>query len=140
MEIEKKLNISLIGLIGSTFLIISEFFPWFSDENLIELFILFTTVQIENSFLFLFPLISGSICLIASILIIYKIAFRIRSVILSFVGLGFQFIFFLDYFSQVIAFLPETGPGLYIGVIGFFLIIGNLIYLLTITEKNGGFS
>ncbi|MHA2394352.1 MAG: hypothetical protein ACXAEX_20635, partial [Promethearchaeota archaeon] len=107
MEIEKKLTVSLIGLIGSIFLTISEFFPWFSPENLIELFILFTSVQIENSFLFLFPLISGIICLIANLLIIYKIDFRIKSVILSFVGLGFQFIFFIDYISQVITFLPD---------------------------------
>lgn len=138
MEIEKKLNISLIGLIGSSFLIISEFFPWFSDENLIELFILITIVQIENSFLFLFPLISGSICLTASILVIYKFDFRIKSVILSFVGLGFQFIFFIDYLSQEILFLSEAGPGFYIGVIGFLLMISNLIYLLTNTEKKGG--
>ncbi|MFX1323394.1 MAG: hypothetical protein ACFE8N_00445 [Promethearchaeota archaeon] len=138
MEIEKKLNISLIGLIGSTLLIISEFFPWFSDENLIELFILITIVQIENSFLFLFPLISGSICLTASILVIYKFDFRIKSVILSFVGLGFQFIFFIDYLSQEILFLSEARPGFYIGVIGFLLIISNVIYLLTNTEKKGG--
>jgi hypothetical protein len=76
--------------------------------------------------------------LIANLLIIYKIDFRIKSVILSFVGLGFQFIFFIDYISQVITFLPDTGPGLYLGIIGFLLIIVNVIYLLTTVEKLEG--
>ena len=138
MELKKRFNILLFGLIGPILLILSEFYPWFSNYNLIELFILFTSVQIENSFLFLFPLISGVLCLIAIFLSIYKTEFRIRAVILSFVGLGFQLIFFIDYISQVIEFLPDADLGFYLGVIGFLLIIVNLIYLLSKTEKISG--
>jgi len=138
MEPKKRFNILFLGLVGPILLIISEFYPWFSSNNLIELFILFTSVQIKNSFLFLFPLISGVLCLISIFLIIYKTEFRIRAVILSFVGLGFQLIFFIDYISQVIEFLPDADLGFYLGVIGFFFIIVNIIYLLSKTEKFSG--
>ena len=36
MEFKRFLNIQLLILIGPILLILSEFFPWFSDENLIE--------------------------------------------------------------------------------------------------------
>ncbi|MHA2282373.1 MAG: hypothetical protein ACXAC5_16135 [Promethearchaeota archaeon] len=139
MQLKKK-NVSflLLGVIGPILLIISEFFPWFSDDNLIELFMTLTSVQIENSFLFLFPLISGLVCLIASILVVYKFEYRIKTVILSFVGLGFQLIFFIDYISQVIEFLPDAGLGLYLGFIGFLLIVIYIIYILTKTEEDLG--
>ncbi|KKK43460.1 hypothetical protein LCGC14_0404780 [marine sediment metagenome] len=138
MELKKRFNILLLGLIGPILLIISEFFPWFSSNNLIELFILFTSIQIENSFLFLFPLISGVLCLIAIFLIIYKIEFRMKAAILSFVGLGFQLIFFIDYISQIIEFHPDADFGFYLGVLGFLLIIVNLIYSLSKVEKSRG--
>ncbi|MHA2185430.1 MAG: hypothetical protein ACXAAI_10560, partial [Promethearchaeota archaeon] len=112
MEFKRFLNIQLLILIGPILLILSEFFPWFSDENLIELYVIFTLGQIGDSFLFLFPIISGIICLIASGLIIYKIELRIKFVILSFLGLGFQLLFFIFYISEVIAFFPEAGAGL----------------------------
>ncbi|MHA1885312.1 MAG: hypothetical protein ACXADU_07445 [Promethearchaeota archaeon] len=138
MEFKRFLNIQLLILIGPILLILSEFFPWFSDENLIELYVIFTLGQIGDSFLFLFPIISGIICLIASGLIIYKIELRIKFVILSFLGLGFQLLFFIFYISEVIAFFPEAGAGLYLGVFGFLLIIINLIYVLTVADKESG--
>ncbi|MBA7646453.1 hypothetical protein ES703_54217 [subsurface metagenome] len=95
MELKKIYFVLTLGLSGPILLILSEFFSWFSDYNLIELYVLYTDLQIENSFLFLFPLISGIVCLIANVLVIYKVEFRIKSIILSFVGLGFQLLFFM---------------------------------------------
>ncbi|MFW9988535.1 MAG: hypothetical protein ACFFC3_07755, partial [Candidatus Odinarchaeota archaeon] len=100
MELKKYINSYILGIIGSTIIILSEFFPWFSEYTLIEIYIITTSVNIEDSFLFLFPLMSGIICLIASSLVIYKIELKIKSVIVFFLGLGFLIIFFIDYISQ----------------------------------------
>jgi len=136
MKLKTHLNAASMGLIGSIILIISEFFSWFSSYNLIELYIITSSVAIEDSFLFLFPLISGSICLIANALIFYKFDLRIKSVILSLVGLGFLLIFLLDYISQEISYLANAGIGLYLGITGFLLNIFNLIIILITKDKN----
>ncbi|MFX1573468.1 MAG: hypothetical protein ACFFB0_12015 [Promethearchaeota archaeon] len=135
MEFKNKLNKNLFGLIGSILLILSEFFSWLSEYNLIEIYIITTSVEITDSFLYLFPLTSGIICLAASILIMYKIEFKIKSVILSTVGLGFLIIFFLDYFTQEFKYIPNAGIGFYLGVIGFLLIIFNILNMLITFEK-----
>jgi len=135
MELKKFLNFSLIGVIGSILLILSEFFSWFSEHNLIELYVITTDVAIEDSFLFLFPLISGIICLVASCLVIYKFKLKIKSVIISFVGLGFLIIFFIDYISQEINFLLNAGVGVYLGIAGFLLNLISLINLLITIER-----
>jgi hypothetical protein len=137
MHLKKKfVSLLLLGLIGPILLIISEFFPWFSNYNLIELYVITTFADIENSFLFLFPLISGIVCLIASMLVVYDVEFRIKTVILSLVGLGFQLIFFIDYISQELGFLSNAGIGIYLGVFGFLLIIINIINVLSKSEKD----
>ncbi len=135
-----KINVSflLLGLIGPILLILSEFFPWFSSYNLVELFIITTFAEIENSFLFLFPLISGIVCLIANMLVLYNVEFRIKTVILSLVGLGFQLIFFIDYISHELEFLTNPGVGIYLGIFGFLLIIINIINILTRVVKDSG--
>jgi len=139
MQLNKNIVSSLLlGLIGPILLIISEFFPWFSNYNLVELFIITSFAEIENSFLFLFPLISGITCMIANMLVIYNIEFRIKTVILSLVGLGFQLIIFIDYISQELGFLANAGAGIYLGVFGFLLIIINTINVLTRPEKDSG--
>ena len=136
MQLKKNvLSFLLLGLIGPILLIISEFFPWFSSYNLIELFIITTFAEIENSFLFLFPLISGIVCLVANMLVTYNAEFRIKTVILCLVRLGFQLIFFIDYISQELGFLSNAGVGVYLGSFGFFLIIINIINVLTRVEK-----
>ncbi|MHA1985227.1 MAG: hypothetical protein ACW98D_01190 [Promethearchaeota archaeon] len=132
------IGLLLLGLIGPTLLIISEFFPWFSGYNLIELFIITTLVEIENSFLFLFPLISGLICLIANMLVLFNTEYKIKTVILSLVGLGFQLIFFIDYIIQELEFLSNAGVGVYLGSFGFFLIIINIVNILTKAERDSG--
>ena len=131
-------SLLFLGLIGPILLIISEFFPWFSGYNLIELFIITTLVEIENSFLFLFPLISGIVCLIANMLVIFNMEYRIKTVILSLVGLGFQLIFFIDYIIQELEFLSNAGVGVYLGSFGFFLIIINIVNILTKAERESG--
>ncbi len=131
-------SLLFLGLIGPILLIISEFFPWFSGYNLIELFIITTLVEIENSFLFLFPIISGIVCLIANMLVIFNMEYRIKTVILSLVGLGFQLIFFIDYIIQELEFLSNAGVGVYLGSFGFFLIIINIVNILTKAERESG--
>ncbi|MFW9900573.1 MAG: hypothetical protein ACFFDY_04725 [Candidatus Thorarchaeota archaeon] len=130
MELKKYLNSLTIGLIGSILLIISEFFSWFSNYNLFEIYLITTSVEIADSFLFLFPLLSGIICLFASLLPIYRIELNIKSVILSIVGLGFMLLFFIDYISQEIEYLSNSGIGFYLGVIGFLLVLFNIINIL----------
>ena len=139
MQLTKNVvSLLLLGLIGPILLIISEFFPWFSGYNLIELFILTTLVELENSFLFLFPLISGLVCLIANMLVLINMEYRIKTVILSLVGLGFQLIFFIDYIIQELEFLSNAGVGVYLGSFGFFLIIINIVIILTKAERDSG--
>ena len=139
MQLKKNVvSFLLLGLIGPILLIISEFFPWFSSYNLVELFIITSFAEIENSFLFLFPVISGIVCLIANMLVIYNIEYRIKTVILSLVGLGFQLIFFIDYISLEVGFLTNAGVGIYLGIFGFLLIIINIISVLTRVENDSG--
>jgi len=130
MELKKYLNSLTIGLIGSILLITSEFFSWFSNYNLFEIYLITTSVEIADSFLFLFPLLSGIICLFASLLAIYRIELNIKSVILSIVGLGFMLLFFIEYISQEIEYLSNSGIGFYLGVIGFLLVLFNIINIL----------
>ena len=135
MELKKYLNIYILGVIGSVILIISEFFSWFADYSLIEMYVIYSSVAIEDSFLYLFPLMSGIICLIASSLVIYKIELKIKCVIIFFVGLGFMIIFFIDYITQEISYISNANIGFYLGVIGFLLILFNIINILITIEK-----
>jgi len=136
MELKKYINTLIIGLIGSILLILSEFFQWFSNHNLIEIYIITTSVELADSFLFLFPLLSGIICLIASFLFIYRIELKVKSVILSFVGLGFMLTFFIDYISQEIEYFSNSGIGFYLGVAGFLLVLFNIINVLIALQKH----
>ncbi|MFX0023367.1 MAG: hypothetical protein ACFE9S_13655 [Candidatus Hermodarchaeota archaeon] len=135
MELKKYLNAYFIGFIGSIVLILSEFFTWFSEYNLIEEYVIRSTIALEDSFLYLFPLLSGTICLIASILVLYKIELKIKSVIIFLVGLGFFVLFFIDYIIQEIASFPNPGIGFYLGILGFLLILTNILNMLLTLEK-----
>ncbi len=135
MEFKKYVNTYIIGFIGSLIIILSEFFSWFSNYNLLEIYIFTSSVELADSFLYLFPIMSGIICLIASSLVIYKIELKVKSVIVSFVGLGFLVIFFVDYISQEFEFLLNAGIGFYLGVVGFLLVLINIINSLLSIEK-----
>ena len=128
MELKKYLNTYILGLIGSLILILSEFFSWFTDYSLIQIYIFTASVEIADSFLYLFPLLSGIIVLIASILVIYKIELKVKSVIVFLLGLGFFIIFFIDYIIQEIASFFNPGIGFYLGVTGFLLILFKFIF------------
>ncbi|MFX1500472.1 MAG: hypothetical protein ACFFDH_05840 [Promethearchaeota archaeon] len=135
MELKKYFNAYLIGFIGSIILILSEFFSWFSDYNLIQLYILISVTPLEDSFLYLFPLLSGIICLIASILVLYKTELKVKSVIIFVLGLGFFVVFFIDHIVQEITSFLNPGIGFYLGIAGFLLILINIINMLLTTEK-----
>lgn len=135
MELKKYLNMYIIGFIGSIILILSEFCSWFSEYNLIELYVFYSITPIEDSFLYIFPLLSGIICLIASILVIYKIELKVKSAIIFLVGLGFFVMFFIDHIIQEITSFPNPGIGFYLGVVGFLLILFNILNMLLTKEK-----
>lgn len=135
MSIKKYLDFRLLGLIGSILLIISQFLSWFSDNSLLSIYIYTTSVAIEDSFLYLFPLISGIICLAGTVLIVYKIEYRINSVIINFVGLGFFLIFVFEIVTKEFIYLPTAQIGFYFSIIGSILIFFDILNVLMIKES-----
>ena len=135
MTIKKYLDFRLLGLTGSILLILSQFLSWFSDNSLLYIYIITTSVAIEDSFLYLFPLISGMICLGGTILILYKIDYKINSVIINFVGLGFFLIFVFEIITEEFIFLPTAQIGFYFSIIGSLLIFFDILNILIIKES-----
>jgi len=135
MSIKKYLDFRLLGLTGSILLIISQFLSWFSGQSLLTIYILTTSVAIEDSFLYLFPLISGIICLVGTGLIVYKIDYRINSVIINFVGLGFFLIFVFEIVTEEFIYLPTAQVGFYFSIIGSILIFFDILNILLIKES-----
>ncbi len=135
MNIKKYLDFRLLGLTGSILLIISQFLSWFSNQSLLCIYIITTSVAIEDSFLYLFPLISGIICLVGTGLIVYKIDYRINSVIINFVGLGFFLIFIFEIVTKEIIYLPTAQIGFYFSIIGSILIFFDILNVLIIKES-----
>ena len=135
MSIKKYLDFRLLGLTGSILLIISQFLSWFSNQSLLYIYIITTSVAIEDSFLYLFPLISGIICLVGTGLIVYKIDYRINSVIINFVGLGFFLIFVFEIVTEEFIYLPTAQIGFYFSIIGSILIFFDILNVLLIKES-----
>ncbi len=135
MNIKKYLDFRLLGLTGSILLIISQFLSWFSNQSLLYIYIVTTGVAIEDSFLYLFPLISGIICLVGTGLIVYKIDYRINSVIINFVGLGFFLIFVFEIVTKEFIYLPTAQIGFYFSIIGSILIFFDILNVLLIKES-----
>ena len=135
MNIKKYLDFRLLGLTGSILLIISQFLSWFSNQSLLYIYIITTSVAIEDSFLYLFPLISGIICLAGTGLIVYKIDYRINSVIINFVGLGFFLIFVFEIVTKEFIYLPTAQIGFYFSIIGSILIFFDILNVLIIKES-----
>jgi hypothetical protein len=79
--------------------------------------------------------LSGVICLIASILVLYKKDLKVQSVIIFLIGLGFFVLFFIDYIIQEIASFPNPGIGFYLGIAGFLIILTNILNMLLTMEK-----
>ncbi|MFX1492928.1 MAG: hypothetical protein ACFFBZ_01460 [Promethearchaeota archaeon] len=137
MDIKSFVDYRLLGLTGSILLIVSQFLTWFSGYTLLERYILYTTLpDIGISFLYLFPLISGSICLIATLLIYFKLEYRINSVIISFVGFGFFLVFIFELIPQEIDFISNAGIGFYMSIAGAILIFFHNLNILLTREKS----
>jgi len=132
------LDFRFVGLVGSILLIVSEFLPWFSGFSLFDAYILYTITAVEESFIFLFPLISGIICLVASLLIIYNLEYKINSVIITFIGLGFLTLFLVDFVPGELFYLSKNlskaGIGFYLCITGFMIMVINIMLILITKE------
>jgi len=135
MDIKKYLDFRLLGLTGSILLILSQFLSWFSNQSLLHIYIITTSVAIEDSFLYLFPFICGIICLVGTIVIIYNLEYRINSVIINFIGLGFFMVFLIEIIPKNIDYLPNAEIGFYFSIIGSILIFFDIINIL-ISKEN----
>jgi len=136
MNVKKYLDFRLLGLVGSILMIVSIFLPWITGLTLFEMYIIITAIQVENAFLYLFPLISGSICLLGAVLLIYDEDFRINSVIINFIGLSFLLIFLSEYIPSEISYIHTIGIGFYSCIAGALLIILDIINILLIKDEN----
>jgi len=133
-DLSRILNYRLIGLIGSILLIASEFLPWFSGFSCFDIYIIYTIVAVEKSFLYLFPLVSGIICLIGSILIIYDKSYKINSVLINLIGLGFLILFLFEIVPGELFYLQNAGIGFYFCIAGFLITIISVIIILLENE------
>ena len=138
IKLKKNLDFIIFGFTGSILLIISEFFYWTSNYTLVDRFVIATRFEIEDSFFYLFPFLSGIICLVACIIVVYDFKLRIKSVILTSVGIGFLLIFLIDFLSQESDYILSSGVGFYLFLTGFLLIIFNVINILSTKEKESG--
>ncbi len=135
MNIKRYLDFRLLGLTGSVLLILSQFLPWFSNQSLLYIYIISTSVAIEDSFLYLFPLICGIICLVGAIVILYNIDYKINSVIINFIGLGFFLIFIIEIIPRELLYIPYAEIGFYFSVVGSILIFFEILNMLIIKQE-----
>ena len=135
MNIKRYLDFRLLGLTGSVLLILSQFLPWFSNQSLLYIYIISTSVAIEDSFLYLFPLICGIICLVGAIVILYNFDYKINSVIINFIGLGFFLIFIIEIIPRELLYIPYAEIGFYFSVVGSILIFFEILNMLIIKQE-----
>jgi hypothetical protein len=130
MGIKKYLDYRLFGLLGSILMIVSEFLAWFSDLTLLQIYQLKSALYSADAFLYLFPVISGVICIIASLLTLYSEEYRINAIIIYLVGLGFMLLFIYDFVTDELNFLNYAGIGLYFCIAGFLFVLIDIINIL----------
>ena len=135
MSLKKYLDLRLLGLSGAILMIISEFIPWFSGLSLIQIYLISISVSLGEAFIYLFPLVSGIICAIGSILVLYKFEYKFGSVIINFIGLGFFLIFLFNIIPRQIDDLPYAQIGFYISIIAGILILLDVINILLMREN-----
>ena len=135
MNIKRYLDFRLLGLTGSVLLILSQFLPWFSSQSLLTIYILTTSVAIEDSFLYLFPLICGTICLVGALVNIYNEEYKINSVVINFIGLGFFLIFILNVIPEQFPHIPYAEIGFYFSIVGSILIFFDILNKLLIKHE-----
>lgn len=135
MNIKRYLDFRLLGLTGSILLILSQFLSWYSNQSLLDIYIIKTSVSIVDSFLYLFPLICGIICLAGTIIIMYNLEYRINSVIINFIGLGFFLVFVIKIIPEDLLYLPSANIGFYFSIIGSILVFFDILNILLTKEK-----
>jgi len=135
MNIKRYLDFRLLGLTGSVLLVLSQFLPWFSNQSLLSIYIISTSVAIEDSFLYLFPLICGIICLVGAIVILYNLDYKINSVIINFIGLGFFLIFIIEIIPRELIYIPYAEIGFYFSVVGSILIFFEILNILLTKQE-----
>jgi len=130
MNLSRYLDFRLLGLVGSVLLIISEFLTWFSELTLINIYLFTTAVALGDSFLYLFPLVCGIICLSGTLLVLYKKEYRINSVIINFIGLGFFLVFIFNLIPRQLIYIPFAKIGFYFSIIGAILVFFDILNIL----------
>ena len=135
MNIRKYIDLRLIGIVGSCLLILSQFSSWYSGLTLINIYLITTSVAIEDSFLYLFPLISGIICFIGTFLVLYKLEYKLNSVIINFIGLGFFLIFIFEIVPKDFPYIVSAEIGFYFAIIGALLILLDVINVLKLNNN-----
>ena len=80
-------------------------------------------------------LICGIICLVGAIIILYNVDYRINSVIVNFIGLGFFLVFIIEIIPLKIDYIPNAEIGFYFSIIGSILIFFDIINILVSKEK-----
>ena len=135
LKIKKFLDFRFYGLIGSIFMSLSIFLPWMTKLTLFEVYVITTTFQLEYSFMYLFPLISGVICMFGTVLLIYDKEYRVNSVIINFIGLGFLLLFLFDYIPSEFSYISSIGIGFYLCIVGTLLILLYIINILLIKDE-----
>ncbi len=86
--------------------------------------------SLEDSFLFLFPLISGSITLVGTLLILFKGEYKVNSVIIIFIGLGFFLIFLVELIPQDLPYIGSAEIGFYLSIVGALLVLLDIMNIL----------
>jgi hypothetical protein len=135
MDIKKYIDLRLMGIIGSFLLIVSQFSSWYSGLSLFDIYLITTSVAIEDSFLYIFPLISGSICFIGTFLVLYKLEYKLNSVIINFIGLGFFLIFIFKFIPNDFPYIGGAEMGFYFAVIGALLILLDILNVLKLNNN-----
>jgi len=92
-------------------------------------------VAIEDAFLYLFPLICGIICLVGSIVILYNLNYKINSVTINFIGLGFYLIFIIEIIPRELYYIPYAEIGFYFSVVGSILIFFEILNILITKQE-----
>ncbi|MBD3193911.1 MAG: hypothetical protein GF317_02575 [Candidatus Lokiarchaeota archaeon] len=134
MNLKSFLDIKLLGIVGAILVLLSEILPWSSSYSLLEIYVITINVQIENAFLFLFPIVSGILSLIANIIQFTKLKEKVEFYILDIMSLGLLFLFFFEIIpDELIYYLDYIG--IYFCISGLLFILINLILRLTSNKK-----
>lgn len=128
------LDYRILGLLGSILIIVSEFIPWLSSFTLINIYLLSLGADVLSAYLYLFPLISGVICLMGNLIILKRPNFKLNSVIINIIGLSFLLLFFFYFIPNEILYLTDAGIGFYCCFTGFILVIIDIMTILVVKE------